>query len=156
MFKPWRAAASYVLAMTESNELPIFPTTAPTVFADPVRTGELFVEVLSRLAEVVEVEADQLGLPTPCSQYTVGELRTHVLGWLEFFAAALTDPTAAGRRPDPAAFVLDAGTAAGDAVKRRAPTSPERSTPVSPVRSSPCRRPGWPATVCWPWRSAST
>ncbi len=90
----------------EQTDLPIFPTSAPAVFCDPDVMQHLFSEVLAALAEVVEIDDDQLGLPTPCAQLSVGELRSHVLGWLQFFAAALLDPTANEPRPDPAEFEL--------------------------------------------------
>ncbi len=91
----------------DHSDLPVFPTTAPSVFRDPDAAAALFSPVLENLAETVDLNADQLERPTPCSTYTVGQLRTHVLGWLQFFAAALTDPSATTTRPDPETFVLD-------------------------------------------------
>lgn len=101
----------------ESSELPIFPTSAPAVFRDPDATAGLFAEVLGRLAVVVEIDPGHLDGPTPCAGFTVGELRQHVLGWLQFFAAALSDPTATAPRPDPEAFALR-GQQASDVVRR--------------------------------------
>ena len=100
-----------------SDELPIFPTSAPAVFCDPDATPGLFTTVLERLAAVVDVDDDQLGLATPCVGFTVGELRSHVLGWLQFFAAALSDPAAATARPDPETFALTDGTTASEIVR---------------------------------------
>ncbi|MFN3255416.1 MAG: TIGR03086 family metal-binding protein [Ilumatobacter sp.] len=100
-----------------SDELPVFPTSAPAVFCDPDATPGLFTTVLERLAAVVDVDDDQLGLATPCVGFTVGELRSHVLGWLQFFAAALSDPAAATARPDPETFALTDGTAASEIVR---------------------------------------
>jgi len=100
-----------------SNELPIFPTSAPAVFCDPDATPEFFTTVLERLAAVVDVDDDQLGLPTPCVGFTVGQLRSHVLGWLQFFAAALSDPAAETARPDPETFALTDGTTASEIVR---------------------------------------
>ncbi len=99
-----------------SEELPVFPTSAPAVFCDPDAAPNLFTAVLERLADVADVNDDQLDLPTPCAGFTVGELRRHVLGWLQFFAAALSDPAAETARPDPEEFVLDEGTAASEIV----------------------------------------
>lgn len=101
----------------EPDELPAFATSAPAVFRDPSVTSGLFTDVLSRLASVIDVDVDQLESPTPCTGFTVGELRSHVLGWLEFFAAALTDPTAALPRPDPQAFTLDHRETASEVVQ---------------------------------------
>jgi hypothetical protein len=109
MFKTPLIHRSRFTSMTiEPNELPVFPTTAPPVFRDLDVLPTLFTDVLGRLAEVVDVDASQLQFPTPCSGFTVGQLQQHVLGWLQFFAAALSDPTAASPRPDPEAFVLRA------------------------------------------------
>lgn len=102
----------------QTSELPIFPTAAPAEFRDPEVVTDLFTDVLDRLAMVVDVDADHLARPTPCAAYSVGELRGHVLGWLEFFAAALSDPTATTPRPDPAAFALDGDRPASDVVRR--------------------------------------
>ncbi|MEZ5376093.1 MAG: TIGR03086 family metal-binding protein [Acidimicrobiales bacterium] len=100
----------------DTNEPPIFPTNAPEVFCDSDATPTLFDEVLSRLADVVDVDDTQLGLPTPCAGFDVAALRTHVLGWLQFFAAALSDPTGDADRPDPEAFALPPGTTGSDIV----------------------------------------
>lgn len=98
-----------------ADELPVFPTSAPEVFCDPDVLPGLFDQVLERLAGVVDVDDAQLGLPTPCAGFDVAQLRTHVLGWLQFFAAALSDPAAEHGRPDPEAFELG-DTAASEVV----------------------------------------
>jgi len=104
--------------MSNTNEeLPIFPTSAPAIFCDPDATTDLFTAVLERLGEVVDVNDDQLDLPTPCAGFSVGELRSHVLGWLQFFAAALSDPAADSARPDPHAFALADATRASEIVR---------------------------------------
>jgi len=100
-----------------SEELPIFPTSAPAVFCDPDATPELFTAVLERLADVVDVDDDQFDLATPCVGFTVGELRSHVLGWLQFFAAALSDPAADTARRDPETFALTEDTPASEIVR---------------------------------------
>lgn len=102
----------------DPGELPIFPTNAPAVFCDPEVTPDLFGQVLERLAEVIDVRDDELDRPTPCTAFTVGQLRTHVLGWLEFFAAALADPPANTTRPDPESFSLADDARASDVVRR--------------------------------------
>ncbi|MGI8754503.1 MAG: TIGR03086 family metal-binding protein [Acidimicrobiales bacterium] len=102
----------------DSTELPVFPTSAPDVFDDRDVAPDLFSEVLDRLAAVIDVDDDQLDLPTPCAGFTVAELRAHTLGWLEFFSAALSDPADATARPDPDVFVLADGTPASDIVRR--------------------------------------
>ena len=100
----------------DCSDLPIFPISAPAVFCDPDITPDLFTEVLQRLAEVVDIDHYQLDAPTPCRGLNVGELRSHILGWLEFFAAALSDPVATNPRPDPESFVLANNTKASDIV----------------------------------------
>ncbi|MGB5756885.1 MAG: TIGR03086 family metal-binding protein [Acidimicrobiales bacterium] len=102
----------------EPSELPVFPTSAPAAFSDPDAASGLFAEVLDRLTALVDVDVDQLQHPTPCAGFTVDELRNHVLGWLQFFAAALSDPAATSPRPDPEAFTLADGQQAGDVVAR--------------------------------------
>ena len=104
--------------MSDATELPIFPTTAPDVFRDPDATSALFGDVLSRLADVVDLHDNELGLPTPCDGYDAGRLQAHVLGWLDFFAAALGDPAATLQRPDPGTFELADSELASDVVRR--------------------------------------
>ena len=101
----------------DSDQLPVFPTAAPSVFSDPDATQILLSTVLERLAAVIDIDDDKRDLPTPCIGFTVGELQHHVLGWLEFFAAALSDPAATAARPDPASALV-AGTSASEAVRR--------------------------------------
>jgi hypothetical protein len=67
---------------TQTDDVPLFPTTAPPVFADPTATRALFGPVMAQLAAVVEVDDDQLALPSPCQAYRVAGLRRHVLAWL--------------------------------------------------------------------------
>ncbi|MFN0090435.1 MAG: TIGR03086 family metal-binding protein [Acidimicrobiales bacterium] len=100
----------------DTSQLPVFPTNAPAVFADPVAVKALFASVLSQLAQVVEVSNDQLGGPTPCRSYTVADLRRHVLAWLQFFAAALDDPAGATERLDPDAWELAPGQRPADII----------------------------------------
>ncbi len=84
---------------------PFFPVPAPAQLKDPDVVAPALAAVLDRLAEVVgATREDQLSGPTPCTGWPVGQLRDHVLGWLDFFAAALTDPAGRSVRPDPAAY----------------------------------------------------
>ena len=106
---------------TDANaELPIFPTKAPEVFSNTAETAELFAQVLEQLSVVIDVGDSTLGAPTPCAGFTVAQLQTHVLGWLQFFAAALSDPAAGNPRPDPEAFVIDTTTPASAIVRSSA------------------------------------
>ncbi len=60
---------------------------------DTNTTADLLEAVLADLAPVVgAITDDQLHDPTPCSDYDVGQLRDHVLGWLGNFAAGFADP----------------------------------------------------------------
>jgi uncharacterized protein (TIGR03086 family) len=105
MFKNPADPSSYVAPMTD--ELPLFPTSAPDVFRDPERATALFDAVLGRLAEIIEATAaaDLQQRPTPCDAFTVGDLRRHVLAWLQFFAAAVNDVDPA-HRIDPASWEI--------------------------------------------------
>lgn len=102
----------------EQHELPIFPTSAPAVFCDPDAVEQLFADALAGLADVVDVNDDHLDAATPCAGFSVGELRTHTLGWLTFFAAALLDPNATTPRPEPELFTLAGEASARQVVER--------------------------------------
>ncbi len=57
------------------------------------KTTDLLVAVLADLAPMVgRITGEQLNDPTPCTELDVGQLRTHVLGWLTTFAAGFADP----------------------------------------------------------------
>jgi uncharacterized protein (TIGR03086 family) len=88
----------------QPEEIPYFPAVAPPAFAEPESARALLDPVLAALAGVVDVPEADLGRPTPCRSYTVGQLRDHVLGWVQFFAAALIDPDRSGPRLDPDAY----------------------------------------------------
>lgn len=98
-------------------DLPVFPATAPPVFADPDATARLVEPVLAALAEVVDPRSEQLSDPTPCSGFDVERLRAHTVGWLEFFATALNDPDGVAGRPDPDAWQLPDDTTGADRVR---------------------------------------
>ncbi len=115
IFKTTDQPAATVSGMTD--DLPVFPTDAPPSFRAPEAVAAMFDPVLSRLARLVDVPADRFDAPTPCEAYTVDQLRRHVLAWLQFFAAALTDPSGAAPRLDPDTWQLD-DDAPGDIVER--------------------------------------
>lgn len=69
-------------------------------------TGPLLHSVLHDLERVVgAIDPDRFDEPTPCPDFTVADLRRHVLGWLTFFGAAVTDPAGRTERPDPTTAV---------------------------------------------------
>ena len=103
-----------------TDELPVFPTSAPPVFSDGPGATSLFAEVFPRLARVIDIDDDHRNRPTPCQQFTVAQLQTHTLGWLDFFATALGDPTANAPRPDPEEFRLAPGVSAAGVVEQAA------------------------------------
>jgi uncharacterized protein (TIGR03086 family) len=50
---------------------------------------DLLSGVLAKTEGIVAgVRDDQLGLPTPCSEYDVEALRSHIVGWLQVFSTA--------------------------------------------------------------------
>src|SRR3954447_20887964 len=91
---------------TAPSHLPYFPATAPAAFSGPPAVALALLEpVLADLAAVVRRPSPpQARLPTPCERFDVTALRDHVLGWLQFFAAALADPRCEQPRPDPDAY----------------------------------------------------
>src|SRR5919199_4186732 len=87
---------------TTADEPPYFPATAPAELADAGTAVSYLEPVLGQLAQVVSrTTPDTLDDPTPCTRYDVATLRDHVLGWLQFFAAAFADPGRNAPRPDP-------------------------------------------------------
>ena len=100
-----------------TTELPVFPTDAPAIFRDPDAIAPLYAAVLDRLAVVVDVADADLERPTPCASFTIAELRRHVLAWLQFFAAALTDPSGEAPRIDPESWELPEGASASGIVR---------------------------------------
>jgi uncharacterized protein (TIGR03086 family) len=87
-----------------ADEIPYFPAPSLPVMCDPAQARSLLEPVLTDLAGLVDVPDDALDRATPCAEYPIGALRDHVLGWLQFFAAAAGDPRRATTRPDPAAY----------------------------------------------------
>jgi uncharacterized protein (TIGR03086 family) len=87
-----------------AQEIPYFPAPSLPALSQTDTALALIEPVLTALAEVVELPENFLARPTPCAEYTVGQLRDHVLAWLQFFAAAFADPDAATTRPDPGCY----------------------------------------------------
>jgi uncharacterized protein (TIGR03086 family) len=109
---------------TTADEPPYFPAPALAEFAD-ARTAASYLEpVLDQLADVVaRTTPDTLAGPTPCRRYDVATLRDHVLGWVQFFAAAFADPRRTSQRPDPDAYrAADDDRDLADVVHRSAGT----------------------------------
>lgn len=88
------------------SERPLFPATAPPAITDDAWTSAAFERVLASLEDLVEVAEADLDLPTPCDGFDVRALRHHVLAWLQFFAAALSDPGGSTTRLDPETWEL--------------------------------------------------
>ncbi|MCW2905348.1 MAG: hypothetical protein JWL68_137 [Actinomycetia bacterium] len=100
------------------------------------KTTDLLVAVLADLAPMVgRISGEQLHDPTPCTELDVGQLRTHVLGWLTTFAEGLADP--GGQAPlnrlegytvpaDPAAEVWSASDTMAAALRGGAAGRPMR------------------------------
>jgi uncharacterized protein (TIGR03086 family) len=79
--------------------------------------GDALLSVLADLERLIAtVTPDQFSRPTPCAEFDVAGLRQHMLGWVDFFGIALTDPAGAGERPAPQAFTAPADPAAAAAV----------------------------------------
>ncbi|WP_026925891.1 TIGR03086 family metal-binding protein [Granulicoccus phenolivorans] len=65
-------------------------------------TTQSLARVVADLADVLDgIGPEQSTDPTPCTEFTVAELRGHVVGWLTAFTDGFSDP--AGRCSDAAA-----------------------------------------------------
>ena len=103
---------------------------------DIEQTADQLRAVLDELAGVVgAISPGQQDDPTPCTEYTVSQLRDHVLGWLTTFADGFADP--GGQAPqadisgyqagaDPAAEVRSAADRLGQALRDGAAQHPLR------------------------------
>jgi uncharacterized protein (TIGR03086 family) len=103
---------------------------------DIEQTADQLRAVLDELAGVVgAISPGQQDDPTPCTEYTVSQLRDHVLGWLTTFADGFADP--GGQAPqadisgyhaaaDPAAEVRSAAGRLGRALRDGAAQRPLR------------------------------
>ncbi len=97
---------------------------------DTTTTAKQLQPVLSKLADVLDgITAEQAGDPTPCTEYDVAALRSHVVGWATAFADGFADPQ--GRCSDPEAVTVT-GTG-GDQV-RAAAASLAKSLPEAADR----------------------
>lgn len=100
MFKARPASRRSVVTMTETDitkdsspdELPLFPAPTPDALADQDNAIALIGSVLDRLAEVIDITGSSPTDPTPCAGFDLAALQGHALAWLQFFAAALSDP----------------------------------------------------------------
>jgi uncharacterized protein (TIGR03086 family) len=109
---------------------------AMTATTDMEKTADHLAAVLANLAEVVgRITDEQRRDPTPCTEWDVGQLRDHVLGWLTNFADGFADP--GGRAPtadasgyrapaDPAAEVRSAVARLDQALRGGAAERPLR------------------------------
>lgn len=100
------------------------------------RTADLLSAVLADLAPVMSgITPQQLINPTPCTELDVAQLRDHVLGWLDTFAAGFADPGGQAPRAgladyqasaDPAAEVRAAAATLDAAIRGGAAARPLR------------------------------
>jgi uncharacterized protein (TIGR03086 family) len=100
------------------------------------RTADLLSAVLADLAPVMSgITLQQLSNPTPCTELDVAQLRDHVLGWLDTFAAGFADPGGQAPRAgldgyqasaDPAADVRAAAATLDAAIRSGAAARPLR------------------------------
>ena len=100
------------------------------------RTADLLSAVLADLAPVMSgISPQQLTSPTPCTELDVAQLRDHVVGWLDTFAAGFADPGGQAPRaglegyeaaPDPAAQVRAAAATLDAAIRGGAAARPLR------------------------------
>jgi uncharacterized protein (TIGR03086 family) len=100
------------------------------------RTADLLSAVLADLAPVMSgITQEQLVNPTPCTELDVAQLRDHVVGWLDTFAAGFADPGGQAPRaglddyqagPDPAAQVRAAAATLDAAIRGGAAGRPLR------------------------------
>lgn len=111
--------------MTSTSPLPFFPAPTPVLLStEPEPVVALLSPVLDDLAELVAgIGPAELTRPTPCPDFDIAALLDHVLGWLQFFAAALADPDGRTVRPDPLAYRVAAdGRDRGEVVRGCAAT----------------------------------
>ena len=78
------------------------------------RTADLLSAVLADLAPMMSgITPEQLNNPTPCTELDVAQLRDHVLGWLDTFAAGFADPDGQAPRAGLDGYQARAEAAAG-------------------------------------------
>ena len=99
-------------------------------------TIDLLAAVLDDLAAVTGATAPgQLHDPTPCTEFDVGQLREHVVGWLATFAAGFADPD--GRAPRASLEGYQMPADAAGAVRAAA------GTLIGALRAGAASRPLW-------------
>jgi uncharacterized protein (TIGR03086 family) len=77
---------------------------------DTEQTADQLAAVLDELAGVVgAISPGQRDDPTPCTEYTVGQLQDHVLGWLTNFADGFADPGGQAPAADISAYHAPSG-----------------------------------------------
>lgn len=106
---------------------------------------DLLDEVIDSTAALLEaIPSEAYGRPTPCTQYTVGDLIDHLVGWVHVFEAAARE-TDASRDPD--SYLVDHGQGAAF---RRAGHS---SVPVCGRRGRTAKwsSPPHPSPARWWW-----
>jgi len=100
------------------------------------RTADLLSAVLADLAPMMSgITREQLNNATPCTELDVAQLRDHVVGWLDTFAAGFADPGCQAPRagldgyrapPDAAAEVRAAAATLDAAIRAGAAARPLR------------------------------
>jgi uncharacterized protein (TIGR03086 family) len=97
---------------------------------------DLLAAVLDDLATVTgAITPGQLHDPTPCAEFDVGQLREHVVGWLDTFAAGFADPD--GRAPRASLDGYQMPTDAAGAVRAAS------GTLIGALRGDAASRPLW-------------
>lgn len=90
----------------DPHTLPLFPAPSIAPFdGDPERLVGLITPALTGLSPVVTGSlAAEATAATPCAEFDVAALRDHILGWLQYFAVALSDPSGGQPRLDADAY----------------------------------------------------
>ncbi len=84
-----------------------------TVPTEIEQTADQLATVLAEPAGVVaSISGDQRHDPTPCTEFNVGQLEGHVLGWLTNFADGFADPGGQAPRADVSGYHAPADAAA--------------------------------------------
>lgn len=84
------------------------PSSADQAAAGDLTSARRIHAVLESLAGLLETVGDsRLADPTPCTDYSVAQLREHVVQWSAAFAAGFADPD--GTTPDASTIEVHAG-----------------------------------------------
>lgn len=85
--------------MFNRGDARVLSLTGMTTSTSVTHTADALARVLEDLATVLDgITPAQSHDPTPCSEFDVTALRTHVAGWLTTFAAGFADPTGTAPR----------------------------------------------------------